>query len=150
MKPAAFLFCTLGLCYACNCTEPSVEAKRDYAEIIFRGTIVELRDSSKPADISPGFARDTKKVVVFKVTRVWKGHVGQTFEMPGIEETSACIGFWPDFLKVGQDLLVYASRFGSSDYRTSICGRHKPAKDAEKDFKTLGPGKEPERSQPAR
>ena len=132
-------------CYACDCTEPTVQAKRDHAELIFRGTIVELRDSSGPDRISPGLARDTKKTAVFKVTRVWKGQVGQTFEMPGIEETSGCIGFWPSFLKVGEDLLVYASRFGGSDHLTSICGGHKPAKDAEKDFKVLGPGKEPER-----
>ena len=89
---------------------------------------------SKPA-ISPGFARDTKKTVVFKVTRVWKGQVGQAFETPGIEETSACIGFWPSFL----NLLIYASRFGGTEYVTGICGNHKPAKEAGKDFKTPGP-----------
>jgi hypothetical protein len=146
MKLSALLLLALGLCHACDCTEPSVEARRDRAELIFRGTIVELRDSFKSADIAPGFARDTRKTVVFRVSRVWKGQVGQTFEMPGIEETSACIGFWPDFLKVGEDLLVYASRYGGSGYRTSICGNHKRAKDAKKDFKTLGPGKEPQRS----
>jgi hypothetical protein len=145
MRLPALLVLAVVSCYACDCTESSVQFKRDHADIIFRGTIVELRDSSKPAELTPGFAHDTKKVVVFKVTRVWKGHVGQTFEMPGIEETSACIGFWPGFLKVGQDLLVYASHFGTSDYLTSICGRHKPAKNAGEDFKTLGPGKEPER-----
>jgi hypothetical protein len=143
MKLLASFLLALGVCRACDCFEPSVPSKRDHAELIFRGTIVELRDSSKAAGISPGFARDTKKTVVFKVSRVWKGNVGQTFEMPGIEETSACIGFWPDYLKVGADLLVYASRPGGSEYITAICGDHKLAKDAEKDFRTLGPGKEP-------
>ena len=80
-------------------------------------------------------------MVVFKVTRVWKGDVGQEFEMPAIEETSACIGFWPSFLKVGEDLLVYASRFGGSEYKTAICGDQKLAKDADNDFKTLGPAR---------
>ena len=146
MRLSFLVLLAIGRCYACSCKEPSVQAKRDHAEIIFRGTIIELHDSSKPADTAVGFAHDTGKVVVFKVTRVWKGHVGETFEMPGIEETSACIGFWPDFLKIGQDLLVYATHFGRSDYLTSICGNHKPAKDSEKDFTELGPGNEPERS----
>ena len=142
MKLSALMVLAVVYCYACGCTESSVQVKQDHAELIFRGTIVELRDSSKPDRISLG--RDTKKTVVFKVTRIWKGQVGQTLEMPGIEETSACIGFLPSFLKVGEDLLVYASRFGGSEYMTSICGNHKRAKDAENDFKALGPGKEPE------
>jgi hypothetical protein len=146
MRLAALMFVAVVCCYACDCREPSVEAKRDHAELIFRGRIVELRDSSKSEPVSPGFGRDTKNTVVFKVSRVWKGSVSQTFEMPGIEETSDCIGFWPSFLKVGADLLVYARRFGGPDYLTSICGNHKPAKNAGKDFKTLGAGNKPEQS----
>jgi hypothetical protein len=76
-----------------------VSFKRDHSEVVFRGTIVELRDSQKPADLPAGFARDTKKTVVFRVSRVWKGEVGETFEMPAVEETSACVGFWPSILK---------------------------------------------------
>ena len=143
MRLSALLLLASGLCYACDCSEPSVQVKRDHAEIIFRGKIVELRDSSKPAP--PDFGHDTKKTVVFKVSRVWKGQVGPTFEMPGVTETSACWGFWPSYLKVGEDLLVYAVRF-EGEYFTAICGDHKPAKYAEQDFKTLGPGKEPQAS----
>ncbi|HEY4362174.1 MAG TPA: hypothetical protein VGN17_14455 [Bryobacteraceae bacterium] len=84
------------------------------------------------------------KIAVFRVTRVRKGDVPETFEMPAVEETSMCTGFWPDFLKVGAALLVYASRFGSLDYYTSICGFHKLAKDA-KDLRELGPGDEPKK-----
>ena len=83
MKLLAPFLLALGVCHACDCFEPRVQSKRDHADLIFRGTIVELRDSSTPAGI---------KTVVFRVSRVWKGNVGQTFEMPGIEETSACIG----------------------------------------------------------
>lgn len=61
--------------------------------------------------------------------------------MPAVEETSACIGFWPDYLKVGIDLIVYAKKSGS-EYYTSICGNHKVAKNA-KDLEKLGPGEEP-------
>jgi len=144
----SLLLAAISVCEACDCVEASVQQKRDHADIIFRGTIVELKDSSTNGAIQPGFGRDLKKIVVFKVDRVWKGQVGRTFEMPAIEETSACIGFWPTFLKVGEELLVYASRFGSPDYLTSICGNHKPVKDAEKDFGILGRGREPVASAP--
>jgi hypothetical protein len=144
-KLSGLLLLAVSLCAACDCREPSVEVKRDHAEIIFRATIVELRDSSKPSSIS-GFGRDLGKNVVFRVSNVWKGHVGQTFEMRAIEETTMCVGFWPDYLKVGEDLLVYATRFGDSEFLTAICGQHKRAKDALGDFKILGPGKAPESS----
>jgi hypothetical protein len=120
-----------------------VQVKRDHSDVVFRGTITALRDSEKAAGISAGFGRDTKKIVIFRVSRVWKGKVGQTFEMPAVEEIAACIGFWPSFLKVGNDLLVYASRSGGSEYYTSICGFHKRASDA-KDFRELGPGEDPQ------
>jgi hypothetical protein len=84
-------------------------------------------------------------MAVFRVSRVWKGDVGETFEMPAVEETSACMGFWPSDLKVGSDLLVYAWRVGSA-YYTGICGSHilarENGKDA-KDFEELGPGAKP-------
>ena len=132
--------------YACGCIEPSVGAKKEYADVIFRATIIALRDAKAATDLPSGLVRDTEKVAVFRVSRVWKGDVGETFEMPAVEETAACIGFWPPYLKVGSDLLVYANRRGS-EYYTSICGFHKLTKDpndnAAKDFDALGPGVAP-------
>jgi len=66
--------------------------------------------------------------------------------MPAILEEAACVGFWPSLMKGGEDLLVYASNHGGSNYITAICGFHKAAIDAARDFKALGPGKEPEKS----
>ncbi len=110
--------------------------------MVFRGTIIALRDSESAADLSGLFRfRDTKKIAVFHVNRIWKGDIGQTFEMPATEETSMCIGFVTSYLIVGNDLLVYASRYGS-EYYTSICGFHKRGKDA-KDLRELGPGQDP-------
>jgi hypothetical protein len=115
--------------------------------VIFRGTIIALHDS--PVDHSSPQFRDTKKIAVFRVSRVWKGEVGETFEMPAVEETSMCTGFWPPFLKVGSDLIVYATKRGP-EYYTGICGQHKLAKDAKdndaKDLRELGPGEEPRRA----
>jgi len=78
------------------------------------------------------------------VSRVWKGEVGKLFEMLAVEETSMCTGFWPEYLKVGTDLLVYAKRWENSEYYTGICGSHKLAKKAGTDFRMLGKGKDPQ------
>jgi hypothetical protein len=138
----------VGIAYSCDCTEPSVQHKRDHADVIFRGTIIELRDGKAATDLPSRLVRDTKKVAVFRVSRVWKGDVGETFEMPAVVETSACTGFWPPYLKVGADLLVYAYR-SESEYYTAICGSHKLARNvsgkAAKDFKELGPGEAPQK-----
>jgi hypothetical protein len=119
---------------------------RDHNDVVFRGTIVELRDSLGTADTySPGFImfRDLKKTVIFRVSRVWKGGVGAIFEMPAVEETGACVGFESDYLKVGTDLLVYAYRARNSEYYTGICGTHKLAKDGRGDFRIPGTGRIP-------
>jgi hypothetical protein len=136
---------SVGTAYGCSCSEPSPQFKIEHSELIFRGRITALRDTTKvPSLEARSLARDTGKMVVFRVSRIWKGDLGQTFEMPALEETSVCWGFWPDFLKVGNDLLVYASHAvpGGAEYITAICGFHKLAENA-KDLKILGPGRPP-------
>jgi hypothetical protein len=132
---------TVAIVAACECTEPTVQVKKEHSDVVFRGTIIELRKAESGSPVPYG-TRGTGKVAVFHVGRVWKGDVGTTFEMPAVEETSACRGFWPPYLVVGKELLIYAERRGS-DYYTSICGFHKQATDAEKDLEELGPGAEP-------
>jgi hypothetical protein len=130
--------------YACTCSAPPVNEARTQADVVFRGTIIALRPSMKPA--SPAWGHDTQKIAVFRVSRVWKGEVGHTFEMPAIEETSGCTGFWPDQLKIGNDLLVYAyGKPGEADgggFITTICSRTWFANKT-KDFDELGAGHEP-------
>jgi hypothetical protein len=142
-KGLAVLILAVRLGAACDCREPKVEIKRDHADVIFQGTIIDLRSSPTPSGILPGFGRDTNKTVVFKVSRVWKGQVGHEFEMPAVEETSMCVGFWPDYMKVGMELLVYATR-DHTKYFTGICGGHKLVKEAKNDFRVLGRGQEPD------
>jgi len=131
---------TAGIVLGCTCVEPSVRDKFDHADLVFRGTIIAFRDAQKPGNLSQEVgASDEKRVAVFRVQRVWKGEVGPTLEMPAVEEGGACVGFSRPFLKVGSDLLVYAHGSHSTEYYTSICGFHKPAKTAN-DFWILGPG----------
>jgi hypothetical protein len=135
---------SLRIAYGCSCQEGDPQYKKAHSDVVFRGTITALRDSEKPPSLSEQIGMAKRyKIAVFNVTRVWKGEVGQTFEMPAIEETSLCTGFWPPFLKVGSDLLVYANRGSDSEYYTSICGRHKPAGPAIVERRELGPGEEP-------
>jgi hypothetical protein len=149
MLPRLFLIliCIGPIVQACGCVEASVQAKREHADVIFRGTIVELREAKESATGLRSMGHDTHKIAIFRVSRVWKGEVGETFEMPAIEETTACIGFWPTYLKIGSDLLVYARRF-ETEYYTGVCGGHKLVTDqinqvAEKDFEVLGRGEVP-------
>jgi hypothetical protein len=139
LRHALSLVLAVGSVYGCDCREPSVEAKRDDSDIVFRGTIIAFRESPVRTDKGPT-VRYTGRIAVFRVVRIWKGEVSQTLEMPEAMETTACTGFWTS-LKMGEDLLIYASRIGS-EYYTAICGYYKGAKSA-KDLKKLGPGKDP-------
>jgi hypothetical protein len=136
--------------YACDCSAPLVGEALSRADVVFRGTIVALRPSTKPI----GFigVTDTGRIAIFHVSRVWKGDVGATFEMPAHEEAAACWGFWPNLLKAGNDLLVYAylvpgetESGGTFMFETNICSRTAPTR-ANEDLKALGAGYEPGRS----
>jgi hypothetical protein len=136
--------------YPCTCAAPSVEEARSRADVVFRGTIVALRPSAKP--IGYLGVTDTGKIAVFQVSRVWKGDVASTFEMPAHEEAAACWGFWPKLLSVGNDLVVYAYRMpGETErgetyiFETTICSRTAQAGENE-DLNALGTGYEPGKS----
>ena len=141
-RSCALVAVSVGIGCACQCVEPSVQFKKDRSDVVFRGTVLELRDSDG-AGFSLAGVRKTKRIVLFHVIRVWKGEIGHTFEMVDVGQTDACMGFWPAHLTIGSDLLVYASR-RDSDYVTGTCGLHKPGKDA-KDYEALGPGEEPQK-----
>ena len=120
------------LAYGCDCELVSLkQAKR--SAIIFQGTIVELRDSGKSYQIAK-----------FRVSRVWKGNVKETFEMPAFDGTNLCFGFNPRFLKVGTDLLVYANKVDLvvTDYFPTICGRTGLVAESN-DVQYLGPARRP-------
>ena len=130
MKMKSFLFLAIGfrMATACSCSPSSVEQSEKSADVIFRGTITDIKDS----------------IVYFQVARAWKGNVGKLFTMPEVRETTGCIGFWPDHLRVGNDLLVYAKLYESTTsktgvYLTDICTRTRFAEDAGVDFWRLGP-----------
>jgi hypothetical protein len=130
----AIVFCACAcLARPCDCAGTlTVNEAKKLAAVVFRGTITALRNSDSG-----------ERSVVFRVTRVWKGNVSEIFEMPAFEETTACLGFRPSFLSIGNELLVYASPEGSPPaYFTRGCTRTALAKNS-KDFEKLGRGKTP-------
>jgi hypothetical protein len=126
--------------FGCDCVAPSVRGAKKHAEVVFRGTIIGFRGST----VDDAGLIGPAKIAVFRVTRVWKGQVGPDFEMAAFAEGAACIGFWPSFLRVGNDLLVYAYQINGPPYITDICSRTQLAS-ATKDFTQLGPGHEPKK-----
>jgi hypothetical protein len=84
------------------------------SEVVFQGTIEGFRGSG--AD----------RTVMFRVSRVWKGRVGPTFEMPAIETSGGlCTAFWSGLLAVGNELVVYASRGFIPDFKEYLPWRSK-------------------------
>ena len=119
---------------ACDCAGQSLSEARKYNDIVFRGTITELRD----------------RKIYFQVQRVWKGKLTRKFAMDDLRETTACLGFWPDHVKLGSDLVVFARWLPEGDpnggYFTDICTRTALAKDAAGDLKLLGRGFAPRKN----
>jgi hypothetical protein len=118
----------------CDCAPVSLNQARSRAEVVFRGTITDIRGGN----------------VSFRVDRVWKGDVGRTFNMPDFPETSACIGFLDKWLQVGDDLVVFAWRVhrypGDNEYVTDICTRTGLASEAGDALEKLGRGRLPRNS----
>jgi len=111
-------------------------------DIIFRGTIIDIHDAKR--DVITDLIQPPKRIAVFRVTRIWKGDVGQTFEMPAIEKSGGtCAGFPEGSLVVGNELLVYAyRRNGTDEYFTNICSRTSLLMQT-KDLQELGRGRVP-------
>src|SRR5260370_29115967 len=114
---------------ACSCVLAlPTEASVRNSDIVFRGKLVAHR-----------FGR-----AVFSVDKQWKGHVGHRVEIDWREGNHGdCNGFWPEDLKVGNELLVFAIRAPSGVYKTSICLPTKLVGKAQTEFRDLGPGQPP-------
>ena len=114
----------------CTGGERCRQAKR--AEIIFRGSISEIRDSE----------------IIFRVDRVWKGNVPAVVAVPNIErrESPCWPGFYRDHVKVGVELLVYARRIpwlNVNGYVPEAGSRTALVRDAAEDLRKLGRGRPP-------
>jgi hypothetical protein len=118
---------------ACTSVELPLKYAKKGADVIFRGTIREYRDTGK------GY-----KIAVFQVSRVWRGRVGQVVEMstyPGYSD-APCAYFSTKLLEFGSDELVFARKVRGQDYLTSYWSGTRSA-EYYPYLRELGPGTPP-------
>jgi hypothetical protein len=131
VKTALLLVVAARAALPCEIDTPSVKEALKRAEIVFRGSITEVRDSE----------------IIFRVQRVWKGHVPPVFAMPKIISTAPCMaGFFENRVKVGAELLVYARRvpqISGTGYVAGAASRTALIEDATEDLRRLGRGRPP-------
>lgn len=117
---------------ACTCV-PAAPGKQDIrfqeqlksADIVFRGKLIAHRSG----------------MAVFKVHEEWKGNLGKQVEIEWRRgDRGDCSGFWPDDLKIGNELIVFARKGRFRVYRTNICLPTMLASDAQGMLRALGPG----------
>jgi len=113
---------------ACTCLRPNTKESLKYADIAFRGELVEHRGNR----------------AVFRVDEWWKGNLGSSVEFEWRDGSHGdCDGFWPKLLQVGSKMLVFGARNNRGYYSANICLPQKLVSDAEADLKELGAGSPP-------
>jgi len=76
------------------------------SDAVFRGKLVAHRNGA----------------AVFKVYELWKGNTKSYAQVQWRRgDRGDCNGFWPDDLKVANELLVFAHKGSDGVFRTSIC-----------------------------
>jgi hypothetical protein len=129
------LFTSSYLFAQCDDVEVSTKEARHFSEVVFQGTIEGFGGSGND------------RAVLFRVSRVWKGRVGPTFEMPAIEtDGGLCTAFWRRLLAVGNELVVYASSRFIPGYKEYLPFRPKTTLVSRaRDMRALGRGHKPKR-----
>ncbi len=99
MRLVFALLMSMHLFAQCDDVAISTKETKRGSDVVFQGVVEGFRDAGKD------------RIVIFRVSRVWKGQVGRTFEMPAIETTGGlCTAFWEGQLGLGNELVVFASR----------------------------------------
>jgi|HubBroStandDraft_5_1064220.scaffolds.fasta_scaffold520679_2 hypothetical protein len=113
---------------ACSCLKPHADESLKYADIAFRGELVEHKGH---------FA-------VFRVDEWWKGNPERHVQFEWRDGTHGdCDGFWPQLLQVGSKMVVFGRKGGFRIYHANICLPQKLVDEADDYLKELGPGKPP-------
>lgn len=111
---------------ACTCAFPMIRAEIESSDIVFRGEIVAHKNGA----------------ALFRVHEQWKGNLGNSVRVEWRRgDRGDCDGFWPNELKVGNELLVFAKKGRDGIYRTSICLPTSFASEARRVLDVLGPGR---------
>jgi hypothetical protein len=101
---------------ACTCSEQSVPDALEHADVVFAGTVKDVRMVDDAKDWEP------RVIVDFDVARVWKGEVGQSFTLHTNLEHSSCRGMGNSLAKPGEVLLVYANSGAGAEWKGNAQG----------------------------
>ena len=122
--------------HACTCAPSGLPGEAlERADAVFAGKVTSIKfKGTSPYRLSSADPVE----VEFKVSRVWKGPLRETFTVE-TENSGISCGYQ---FKEGRNYIVYT--WGSN--RTGLCTRTAPAWMAFADFVALGPGHRPEAS----
>jgi hypothetical protein len=126
----------LALCISASvasaCTDvelPFKQVKRN-AEMIFRGTVT-----------AQTFSGDGIETVSFRVSRVWKGRVFETLQIP-VNPMTGCTNAFRSKVEIGSEFLIFAGKESDRD-EYPISPIAIPSDYANKKIQELGPGRKP-------
>jgi hypothetical protein len=148
-----FVFCTLfavvsivTAAYGSACLTISVPEAVNRADVVLSGEVVDIHAAKR--DEMSDILQPPKGIVVIRVDRVWKGVVGEEFEIAlarNRNQESKAGQDWQDkIFAVGRKVLIYARRSdATAEYTVSMCSRTGLVSDSTKDIQELGQGKAP-------
>ena len=109
------------------CTEvwlPTKQVKR-HSEFVFRGTLTAQTFTNG------------NEVLAFHVTRVWKGRVPETFELPVNPLAGGCTHLFASRVAIGTEFVIFAGK-------TAFTGDEVSARSPDAQWlQELGPGRKP-------
>lgn len=124
---------------ACTSVQLPITDVVKNVDALFRGTITGYRDSGK------GY-----KIAVLRVSRVWKGQIGQVAEIstfPGYSEEACHLGE-DKLLDVGSDVIIFARKTKGQRQLVGYWASFLATAAAIEYLADLGPGQAPRGSKP--
>jgi hypothetical protein len=123
------LWIPAAVAYACTDVEVPVKQAKRGSEFVFRGTITAQTFT------------DGREVLAFHVTRVWKGRVTETFEIPVNSLISGCNSPFRSRVEIGTEFVIFAGRASLPGGEYAIGARR--TENADQWLQELGPGRKP-------
>ena|ERR1700722_1052479 len=115
--------------YACEDIELPLKQARRGSEFVFRGTLTAQTFT------------EGREVLAFHVTRVWKGRVAETFEIPVNALISGCNSPFLLRVEIGSEFVIFAGRTPFSGGEYAVGARR--MENAGPWLQEIGPGRKP-------
>jgi hypothetical protein len=91
---AVVILALIHVAEACGCIETDVHEDVKKADVVVRGKVVDINDAY--TDAITEMIQPAKRIVVIRVSRVWKGAIGETFEFAetAVSPLASCTPSW--------------------------------------------------------